>query len=130
MHIFRCQRQGEKGAAPVAPSGVTCYSENAMVTGGAMRTDLLPRGRGWRMGIAVLAVVLVGATSGAAVWHEEHAGDQHCAVCQLRPEPAATSFGAFHFGPEDTSEPVARTTLARGVASGHETRLPARAPPA
>ena len=94
-----------------------------------MRTDLLPRGRGWRMGIAVLAVVLVGATSGAAVWHEEHAGDQDC-VCPLRHEPAATSFGAFHFEPADTSEPVARTTLARGVASGHGSRLPARAPPA
>ena len=95
-----------------------------------MRIDLLLRGRAWRVGIAVLAIALVGATSAAAVWHEEHAGDQDCAVCQLRHEPAATSFGAFRFEPADTSEPVARTTLARGVASGHESRLPARSPPA
>ncbi len=95
-----------------------------------MRTDLLLRGRGWRVAIAVLAIALVGATSAAAVWHEEHAGDQDCAVCQLRHEPAVTSFGSFHFEPADTSEPAARTPLARGVASGHESRLPARAPPA
>lgn len=94
-----------------------------------MPTDLLQRGRGWRMGIAVLAIALVGATSAAAVWHEEHAGDQDCAVCQLRHEPAATSLGSFHVEPADASEPVARKPLARGVASGHESRLPARAPP-
>ena len=94
-----------------------------------MRSDLLQRGRSWRTGIAVLAIVLVGATSAAAVWHEEHAGDQDCAVCQLRHEPAVTSFGSFHVEPADTSEPVARTPAAPGVASGHESHLAARAPP-
>ena len=41
----------------------------------------LQRGRGWRVWVAVLAIALVGATSAAAVWHEEHAGDTDCAVC-------------------------------------------------
>ena len=95
-----------------------------------MQVDLLLRGRGWRVGIAVLAIALVGATTAAAVWHEEHAGDQDCAVCQLRHEPAAASFGSFHFEPADTSEPVARTPRAGGLASGHDSHLPARAPPA
>ena len=95
-----------------------------------MRIDLLLRGRAWRVGIAVLALALVGATSAAAVWHEEHAGDQDCAVCQLRHEPAAFSFGSYEFEPTDTSEPIARTPLVGAVASGHESRSPARAPPA
>ena len=95
-----------------------------------MRTDLLKRGRGWRIWIAVLAIALVGATSAAAVWHEEHAGDQDCAVCQLRHEPAAASSGSYQFEPAQTSEPVARTPLAGGLTSGHDSHLPARAPPA
>ncbi|MCE2515617.1 MAG: hypothetical protein J4F37_11500 [Acidobacteria bacterium] len=95
-----------------------------------MRTDLLQRRRGWRIWIAVLAIALVGATSAAAVWHEEHAGDQDCAVCQLRHEPAAALFGSYQFEPAHTSEPMARAPLARGVASGHDLHLPARAPPA
>ena len=101
-----------------------------MVMRGAMLTDLLKRGRVWRTGIVVLAIALVGATSATAVWHEEHAGDQDCAVCQLRHEPAAASFGSYQFELPHASEPVTRTPLAGGVASGHETHLPARAPPA
>ena len=95
-----------------------------------MRTDLLQRRRGWRIWIAVLAIALVGATSAAAVWHEEHAGDQDCAVCQLRHEPAAVSFGSYEFEPAHTTEPIARMPLAGGVSSGHHSHLPARAPPA
>ena len=95
-----------------------------------MRTDLLLRGRGWRIWIAVLAIALVGATSAAAVWHEEHAGDQDCAVCQLRQEPVAATLGSFQFEPTDRSEPIARTARAAGIACGHLLHLPARAPPA
>lgn len=95
-----------------------------------MLIDLMQRGRGWSTGIVILAIALVGATSAAAVWHEDHAGDQDCAVCQLRHEPAATSLGSYQFEPADTSEPVAWTPLAEGVATGHDSRLPARAPPA
>ncbi len=64
----------------------------------------LQRGRGWRIWVAVLAIALVGATSAAAIWHEEHAGDTDCAVCQLRHQPAATLPGSFQFEPGDTSE--------------------------
>ena len=95
-----------------------------------MRTDLLQRGRVWRVTVAVLAIALVGATFAAAVWHEEHVGDQDCTVCQLRHEPAVASFGSYQFEPADASEAVARTPLAGGAASGHDSRLPARAPPA
>lgn len=95
-----------------------------------MRTDLLQRGRVWRVSIAALAIALVGATAAAAAWHEEHVGDQDCTVCQLRHEPAVVSFGSYQFEPADTSEPVARTPSAGGVAFGHDSRLPARAPPA
>ena len=90
----------------------------------------LQRGRGWRIWVAVLAIALVGATSAAAIWHEEHAGDTDCAVCQLRHQPAATLPGSFQFEPGDTSEPPARLPRAAAIASGHTPRLPARAPPA
>ena len=95
-----------------------------------MTTDLLQRGRGWRIWIAVLAIALVGATSASAVWHEEHAGDQGCAVCQLRHQPAAAPSGSFQFEPVATFEPVARNPRVEGIPSRHASSLPPRAPPA
>ena len=88
------------------------------------------RGRGWRIWIALLAIALVGATSAATVWHEEHAGDSDCAVCQLRHQAAVTLPGSFQFEPAAVSEPRARTPRTGAVASGHTRLLPARAPPA
>ena len=90
----------------------------------------LQRGRGWRVWIAILAMALVGATSAAAVWHEEHAGDADCAVCQLRHQSAITLPGSFQLEPADTSAPRARTPRPGAVAAGHASRLPTRAPPA
>ena len=88
------------------------------------------RGRGWRIWIAALAIALVGATSAAAVWHEEHAGDTDCAVCQLRHQDAVTLPGSFQFEPAAIAEPRARTPRTGAVDSGHARLLPARAPPA
>lgn len=88
------------------------------------------RGRGWRIRIALLAIALVGATSAAAVWHEEHADDTDCAVCQLRHQAAVTLPGSFQFEPADISELRARTPRTGEVASGHARLLPSRAPPA
>ncbi len=90
----------------------------------------LQRGRGWRIWIAVLAMALVGATSAADAWHEEHAGDTDCAVCQLRHQPADTLPGSVQFEPADVAEPAARAPRTREVAAGHARLLPARAPPA
>ena len=80
--------------------------------------------------IAALAIALVGATSGTAVWHEEHAGDQDCAVCQLRHQPAADLTVSIQIVPVDTPELLVPVPHAGWVASGHISRLPARAPPA
>ena len=88
------------------------------------------RGRGWRIWIAVLAIALVGATSAADAWHEEHAGDADCAVCQLRHQPADTLPGSVQFEPADIAEPPAREPRTAEVATGHARLLPARAPPA
>ncbi len=88
------------------------------------------RGRGWRIWIALLAIALVGATSAADAWHEEHAGDTDCAVCQLRHQPAATLPGSVQFEPADIAEPPARAPRTGEAASGHARLLPARAPPA
>ena len=90
----------------------------------------LQRGRGWRIWIAVLAIALVGATSAADAWHEEHAGDTDCAVCQLRHQPADTLPGSVQFEPADVAEPPARAPRTGEVAAGHASLLPARAPPA
>ena len=88
------------------------------------------RGRGWRIWIAVLAIALVGAASAAAAWHEEHAGDTDCAVCQLRHQAADTLPGSFEFEPADIPEPPARSPRRGAVAAGHARLLPPRAPPA
>ena len=76
------------------------------------------RGPRWRLMIAALAIALVCAASIATVWHAEHAGDQDCAICQLRHQSA------------DTPEPLVQAPRAGWVASGHLSPLPARAPPA
>ena len=95
-----------------------------------MHTGLARRSPGWRVWIAILAIALVGATSAAATWHEEHATDQDCAVCQLRHQPAAQPSGSLHVGFTDVPEPLEQAPAAGWIASGHTRRLPARAPPA
>ena len=95
-----------------------------------MHTGLARRSPGWRAGIVILAIALVGATSAAAVWHGEHAGDQECAVCQLRHQPAAELSGCVRVGPAEAPEPLEQAPCAGWLASGHLTHIPARAPPA
>ena len=95
-----------------------------------MHGGLARRGPDWRVLIAALAIALVGATSGAAIWHEEHAGDQDCAVCQLRHQPAADLTQSDPIASADTPEPLVEAPRAGWVASGHSSPLPARAPPA
>ena len=95
-----------------------------------MHTGLARRSPGWRIRIAVLAIALVGAASTAAVWHEEHAADQDCAVCQLRHQPADALSGSVQIGFADVPEPFEQAPAAGWIASGHLHRLPARAPPA
>ena len=95
-----------------------------------MHTGLVRGSPGWRTSIAVLAIALVGAASAAAVWHEEHAADQDCAICQLRHQPAATLSGSLQIGLADAPEPLEQAPAAGWIESGHFRRLPARAPPA
>ena len=95
-----------------------------------MHTGLARRSPGWRAWIAILAIALVGATSAAAAWHEEHAADQDCAVCQLRHQPAAEFSDFLRIGPAEAPEPLEHASHTGWIASGHSYRLPARAPPA
>lgn len=95
-----------------------------------MHTGLAGRGPGWRDWIAILAIALVGAASAAAAWHEEHAADQDCAICQLRHQPAADLSGSPQTGFTDAPEPLEQAPAAGWIDAGHFRRLPARAPPA
>lgn len=101
-----------------------------MAAGGFTHGGLAPCGPDWRILVAALAIALVGATSGAAVWHEEHAGDQDCAVCQLRHQPAVALPVSIQIGSMDTPELLIPAPHAGWGASGHISRLLARAPPA
>ena len=100
------------------------------MTEGSAHAGLVRRGSGWRAWIAVLALVLAGATLAAAIWHEEHAADQDCAVCQLRHLPAAELPGSVQIGFADLPEPLDPAVDGGWIASSHFRRLPARAPPA
>ena len=100
-----------------------------MVTGRFLQTGLARRRFGWRAWIAVLAIALVGATSAAAIWHEEHTGDQDCVACQLRHQPAADLSGVHRIGPADAPAPLEQASQTGWIASGHSLLLPARAPP-
>ncbi len=95
-----------------------------------MHTGLVRRSPGWRAWIAVLAIALVGAASAATVWHGDHAGDQNCAVCQLRHQPAADLSGILDIGPADIAELLEQLPRDGGIAVDRFPRLPARAPPA
>ena len=95
-----------------------------------MHEGLARRGPGWHAVIAVLAIVLIGATSASTIWHGEHGADQDCAVCQLRHQPAADLSTVPQIGPVGTAEPLTRSPIARWVASDHGSQIPARAPPA
>ena len=95
-----------------------------------MHSGLARCSLGWRTAIVTLAIALVGATSAAAVWHEEHAGEQDCAVCQLRHQPAAEPSAAVQIGLADAPEPLVQAPVAGWIESGHFSRLPTRAPPA
>lgn len=95
-----------------------------------MHRGLAFRGPRWRVVIAALATALVCAASIATVWHAEHAGDQDCAICQFRHQPAADLTESIQIGSADTPEPLVQAPRAGWVASGHFSPRPARAPPA
>ena len=95
-----------------------------------MHTGLARRSPGWRVRIAVLAIALVGVASAATAWHGDHAGDQDCAVCQLRHQPVAELSGDLGIGPADAAERLEPLPGDGWTASDQPSRLPARAPPA
>ena len=95
-----------------------------------MPTGLARRSPGWHVRIAVLAVALVGVVSAATAWHRDHAGDQDCAVCQLRHQPVAELSGDLEIGAADVAEPLEPLPRDGWTTSDQPSRLPARAPPA
>ena len=101
-----------------------------MVQGGRAHAGLARRSRSWRAWIVVLAMAVAGAAAAEVFCHEEHAADQHCAVCQLRHQPAAELSGSVKIGFADVAEPLEQAPDREWIASGHSRRLPARGPPA
>ena len=101
-----------------------------MVQRGGARTGLARRSRGWRAWIVVLAIAVAGAAAAEVFCHEEHAADQHCAVCQLRHQAAAELSGLLQIEFADVAEPLEQAPDGEWIASGHSRRLPARGPPA
>ena len=95
-----------------------------------MHTGLAGRSLGWRVWIAALAIALVGAASAATAWHGDHAGDQECAVCQLRHQPVAELPGDPEIGPAAVAERLEPLPRGGWTASDRRSRFPARAPPA
>ena len=84
---------------------------------------------GWRVAIAALAIALIGAASAAAGWHEEHAGEQDCAVCHFGCQPAADLADSISVGPAARPAAFAPELRAGWSAPGRFSRLPARGPP-
>ena len=75
-------------------------------------------------------MVVAGAAAAEVFCHEEHAADQHCAVCQLRHHTAAELSGSLQIGFADVAEPLEQAADREWITSGHTCRLPARGPPA
>ena len=98
-----------------------------MVERGALRRGLAHPG--WRAWIVVLAMAVAGAAAAEVFCHEEHAADQHCAVC-LPHQPADKPPGSSQIGFADVAEPLEQAADREWIASGRSRRLPARGPPA
>ena len=75
-------------------------------------------------------MAVAGAAAAEVFCHEEHAADQHCAVCQLRPQPAAELSGALPIRFAYVAGPLEQAAGGAWIAAGHSRRLPARGPPA
>ena len=75
-------------------------------------------------------MAVAGAAAAEVLCHEEHAADQHCAVCQLPHQPAAEASGSLQIGLADVAEPLEQAAHDDWIASCHFRRLPARGPPA
>lgn len=101
-----------------------------MVQRGRARTVPARRSRGWRAWIVVLVMAVAGAGAAEVFCHEEHAADQHCAVCQLRHQPAAELSGSLQVELADVAGALEQAADGAWIASGHSRRLPARGPPA
>ena len=101
-----------------------------MADRGPVRRGLVRRGSGRRAWIVVLAMAVAGAAAAEVFCHEEHAADQHCAVCLLRHQPAAEPSGSLQIGFADVAEALEQAAHGAWIASGHSLRLPARGPPA
>ena len=98
-----------------------------MIQRGSVRQGLAHPG--WRAWIVVLAMAVAGAAAAEVLCHEEHAADQHCAVC-LPHQPADKPSGSSQIEFADVAEPLEQASDREGSASGHSRRLPARGPPA
>ena len=101
-----------------------------MVSGGHAHPGLARRSHRWRASIVALVMLVAGAAAAEVLCHEEHAADQHCAVCQLRHQPAAELSGSLQIGFADVAEPLEQAAGVAWITSGHSLRLPARGPPA
>ena len=101
-----------------------------MVRRGRAHPETARRSLTWRAWTVVLVVAVAGAAAAEVFCNEEHAADQHCAVCQLRHQPAAELSGSLQTGFADVAEPLEQAPDGEWIASGHSRRLPARGPPA
>ena len=101
-----------------------------MVGRGRAHPWLARRSLGWSAWIVVLVMAVAGAAAAEVFCHEEHAADQHCAVCLLRHQPAAEPSGSLQIGFADVAEALEQAADGEWTAPGHSLRLPARGPPA
>jgi len=101
-----------------------------MIQKGHAHTGLARRSRCWRAWSVVLVMALVGAVGAELFCYEEHAADQHCAVCQLRHQTAAEFAGSLQIEFADVAEPLERAADGELIACGYARRRPARGPPA
>ena len=88
------------------------------------------RSLGWSAWILLLALAVGGAAAAEVFCHEEHAVDEHCAVCQLPHPPAVEFSGLLQIGFADAADSLERVGEVVRVQSRLYLRQPARAPPA
>ena len=100
-----------------------------MVWRGRAHPELTRRSLAWSAWIVVLMMAVAGGAAAEVFCHEEHAADQHCAVCQLRHQPAAELSGSLQIGFAEVTEPLEQVAGGEWIASGHFRRLPAAARP-
>jgi len=110
---------------------LSCYPENIGLSNEiqAMAGPRQPNRVKWQSWAAVLTVVIAGTASVTIVWHDGHAVDGDCIICQTRHQPVAFLLETHVVTEVKATRPARQAQATPWRPPHHASIIPARAPP-